>query len=131
MDGDTYVSLVFRSAGVLKEEIEDICEQPGESYLFYSLGEVREIEKLMAGQDVNVRIRLEPHLLRLLSMGQEAYLPSKLKPFLEIDTPPSFHQSLGKMTPAMQLALQQLLHCPFQGIMRRTYLEAKTLELIT
>ncbi|MEH2299660.1 MAG: AraC family transcriptional regulator [Nostoc sp.] len=113
------------------EEIEDICEQPGESYLFYSLGEVREIEKLMAGQDVNVRIRLEPHLLRLLSMGQEAYLPSKLKPFLEIDTPPSFHQSLGKMTPAMQLALQQLLHCPFQGIMRRTYLEVKTLELIT
>ncbi|MEH2169748.1 MAG: AraC family transcriptional regulator [Nostoc sp.] len=131
VDSGTYVTLVFRSAGVFKEEIEDICERPGESYLLYSLGEVREIEKSMAGQDVNIRVRLEPHLLRLLSMGQEAYLPPLLKPFLETDTPPSFHQSLGKMTPAMQLALHQLLHCPFQGIMRRTYLEAKTLELIT
>ena len=131
VDSASYMSLVFRSAGGLKEQIEDICEQPGESYLFYQLGETREIEKFMAGRDVNVRIRLEPHMLRLLSMDQEASLPNLLKPFLETDTPPSFYQSLGKMTPAMQVALQQMLNCPFQGILRRTYLEAKTLELIT
>ncbi|MES1022647.1 AraC family transcriptional regulator [Gloeocapsa sp. BRSZ] len=129
------ITLVFRSAGVQLEQIfgvnEDACEQPGESYLFYYPVETREIETHIAGQDINVRIRLQPHLLRLLSKGQEAHLPCLLKPFLETDTPPSFYQSLGKMTPAMQVALQQLLHCPFQGIMRRTYLEAKTLELIT
>ncbi|MDZ8262368.1 AraC family transcriptional regulator [Nostoc sp. ChiQUE01b] len=129
------VSMVFRSLGVWREQIfgvnEDACEQPGESYLFSFETGTREIEKFMAGRDINVRIRLEPQLLRLLSKGQEVYLPSLLKPFLETDTPPSFYQSLGKMTPEMQVALQQLLQCPFQGIMRRTYLEAKTLELIT
>ncbi|MFN6569385.1 AraC family transcriptional regulator [Dendronalium sp. ChiSLP03b] len=129
------VSLVFRSSGIWREQIfgvnEDACEQPGESYLFSFETGTREIEKFMAGRDINIRIRLEPQLLRLLSKGQEAYLPSLLKPFLETDKPPSFYQSLGKMTPAMQVALQQILQCPFQGIMRRTYLEAKTLELIT
>ncbi|MBE9188931.1 helix-turn-helix transcriptional regulator [Gloeocapsopsis crepidinum LEGE 06123] len=129
------ITLVFRSAGVWTEQIfgvnEDACEQPGESYLFYYSAGTREIEKKMAGRDVNVRIRIEPQMLRLLSRGQEESLPCLLKPFLATDTPPSFYQSLGNITPATQVALQQLLQCPFQGIMRRTYLEAKTLELIT
>jgi AraC family transcriptional regulator, transcriptional activator of the genes for pyochelin and ferripyochelin receptors len=135
-DGYDYqLTLVFRSAGVLKEKIfgvnEDACEQPGESYLFYYPTGTREIEQKMPGRYVCVRIRLEPHFLRLFSQCQEEYLPCLLKPFLETDTPPLFYQSLGKMTPAIQLALQQLLNCPFQGIMRRNYIEAKTLELIT
>ncbi|MBD2360319.1 helix-turn-helix transcriptional regulator [Anabaena minutissima FACHB-250] len=132
---DYPMTLVFRSEGVLKEQIfginKDACEQPGESYLFYYPAGTREIETRMPGRNVSVRIRLEPHLVRLLSKGQETYLPCLLKPFLETDTPLPFYQSLGKITPAMQLALQQLLNCPFQGIMRRTYIEAKTLELIT
>ncbi|MDB9375975.1 AraC family transcriptional regulator [Nodularia sphaerocarpa] len=129
------INLVFRSSGILKEQIfginQNACEQPGESYLFHYPTGTREIEQKMPGTDVCVRIRLEPHLVRLLSQGQEEYLPSLLKPFLETDTPPSFYQSLGKMTPAMQVALSQLLNCPVKGMMRRTYVEAKTLELIT
>ncbi|TVP64214.1 MAG: AraC family transcriptional regulator [Nodularia sp. (in: Bacteria)] len=134
-DEDYPMTLVFRSAGVLKEQIfginEDACEQPGESYLFYFPPGTREIEQKMPGQNLSVRIRLEPHLVRLLSKGQEDYLPCLLKPFLETDTPSPFYQSLGKITPAMQVALHQLLNCPVKGMMRRTYVEAKTLELIT
>ncbi|MBE9052035.1 helix-turn-helix transcriptional regulator [Nostocales cyanobacterium LEGE 11386] len=47
----------------------------------------------------------------------------------DIATVETWQHSL--MTPTMQLALQQILNCPFQGIMRRTYVESKTLELIT
>ncbi|WP_414550064.1 helix-turn-helix transcriptional regulator [Anabaena sp. CCY 0017] len=132
---DYPMTLVFRSTGVLKEQIfginEDACEHPGESYLFYYPAGTREIETRMPGRNISVRIRLEPHLVRLLSKGQEEYLPCLLKPCLETDAPPPFYQSLGKMTPAMHIALHQLLNCPVQGMMRRTYIEAKTLELIT
>ena len=134
-DADYTMTLVFRSSGILKEQIfginEDACEQPGESYLFYYPAGIREIEQKMPGQNTSVRIRLEPHLVRLLSKGQEDYLPCLLKPFLETDTPSPFYQSLGKITPAMQVALHQLLNFPVKGMMRRTYVEAKTLELIT
>jgi AraC-like DNA-binding protein len=34
------------------------------------------------------------------------------------------------ITPAMQLALQQILKCPFQGVIKQLHLESKCLELI-
>ena len=36
----------------------------------------------------------------------------------------------GTPTVAMQMAVQQLLHCPFQGITQRLYLESKVWELM-
>ncbi|VEP18297.1 Transcriptional family [Hyella patelloides LEGE 07179] len=42
-----------------------------------------------------------------------------------------FHQSLGKITPAMVQVLQQILHCPYQGSTQQLYLESKALELLT
>ncbi len=38
--------------------------------------------------------------------------------------------TLGATTPAMLTALQQILHCPHQGAIKRLYLESKALELI-
>lgn len=37
----------------------------------------------------------------------------------------------GSITPAMKLVLEQLLNCPYQGLLRDFFLEAKTLELLT
>lgn len=34
------------------------------------------------------------------------------------------------ITPAMRLALEQILHCPFEGMTKQLYLESKCLELI-
>jgi hypothetical protein len=34
-------------------------------------------------------------------------------------------------TPAMNIAVHQILNCPYRGLLRRLYLESKTLELIT
>ncbi|NET39639.1 MAG: helix-turn-helix transcriptional regulator [Cyanothece sp. SIO1E1] len=41
-----------------------------------------------------------------------------------------FHQPLGKTTLAMTQALQQILHCPYQGFTQHLYLESKALELL-
>ncbi|MBI4785218.1 MAG: helix-turn-helix transcriptional regulator [Oscillatoriophycideae cyanobacterium NC_groundwater_1537_Pr4_S-0.65um_50_18] len=40
-----------------------------------------------------------------------------------------FHQSLGKMSPAIVQILQQIIHCPYQGTTQQLYLESKALEL--
>lgn len=37
----------------------------------------------------------------------------------------------GANTPAMQTALDHILRCPYQGVMRQSYLESKALELVT
>jgi AraC-like DNA-binding protein len=34
------------------------------------------------------------------------------------------------ITPAMQVALQQILNCPYQGIVKQMYLESKSLEVL-
>ncbi len=38
--------------------------------------------------------------------------------------------NVNVITPAMRLALQQILHCPFEGMTQQLYLESKCLELI-
>ncbi|MCP4119989.1 MAG: helix-turn-helix transcriptional regulator [Desulfobacteraceae bacterium] len=39
-----------------------------------------------------------------------------------------FHK--GRITPLMQIALHQIINCPYQGITKRLYLESRALELI-
>ncbi|AFY34377.1 AraC family transcriptional regulator [Calothrix sp. PCC 7507] len=127
------LTLAFIVTGGCREQIygikEDNCEKAGENYLFFLPG-TREIEVHPTGLLQNIRIRVESHLLRTLTTGQENSLPDLLKPFMEADSVPLFHQDIGKMTSAMHLAVRQIMHCPYQGMMRRVYLEAKTLELI-
>ena len=127
------LTLAFIMAGGCREQIygikEDNCEQAGENYLFF-LPETREIEVHPTGFLQNIRIRVESHLLRTLTAEQEDSLPDVLKPFIEADSVPQFHLDVGKMTSQMHLAVRQIIHCPHQGMMRRVYLEAKTLELI-
>jgi len=40
------------------------------------------------------------------------------------------YQQVGQTTVAMQLALKQILDCPYQGVTRQIYLQSKCLELI-
>lgn len=118
-------AMLTSSFGV-KDEYE---ENPGESYLFY-IDQVPEIEQMRPGPWRNVRVRVAPDVLRSLSVGREQSLPRELQPFLQGNNAPLFHRAVGKQTSAMRCALQQLLQCPLQGVMRQVYLEGKVLELI-
>ncbi|NDJ19280.1 helix-turn-helix transcriptional regulator [Myxacorys almedinensis] len=133
IEENPFVTLAFAIKGSMQVSSfgvkENYCEQPGKSYLFY-IDQVREIEQVMTGHWLNVRIRVAPSLLRGLSAGREALLPDELKALLNTDSLSLFHRAVGQQTSAMQNALWQLLHCPLQGVMRQFYLEAKVLELI-
>jgi AraC-like DNA-binding protein len=104
-------------------------ETAGKNYLFY-LPDIKEIEQSFAGDRIHViKIEVELDFLRTFSTGWE-FLPQQLQPLMESHTAPLFHRPVGNITPAMQVALQQILHAPYQGTIQRMYLESKVLELL-
>jgi AraC family transcriptional regulator, transcriptional activator of the genes for pyochelin and ferripyochelin receptors len=106
-------------------------EVAGRNYLEFAPG-VKEIDEYAAGQKIfRVQIQIEPtKFFSNFDANQLQYLPCELQNFVDgSDVKPFHHQ--GITTPEMQLALQQILNCPFQGAMKSLYLEAKALELMT
>jgi AraC family transcriptional regulator, transcriptional activator of the genes for pyochelin and ferripyochelin receptors len=79
-------------------------------------------------------LKVDVHLasvdvLRSFVPGDLSLLPPLLKTLIE-EGSSSPYDDLGIITPAMKLALEQIIHCPYQGLTKRIYLEAKCLELI-
>ena len=104
-------------------------EVAGQSY-FFALSNIEEDEISPANQQVQlIRIQVEPEFFRTLGFDLDA-LPIPLRQVLEQGDRHRFHQSLGKMTPAMQMVLQQILHCPYRHETKRLFLESKALELL-
>lgn len=83
-------------------------------------------------------IHLKPDLLKsLIGMGSGSgqgnlfeRLPSDMQRIIAGD-PDLFLSPIQAITPAIQVALQQLLNCPYQGVVKQLYLESKTLELLS
>jgi len=114
----------------IKDVKDDYVEKVNQNYLF-NLPDLKEIEQWQAGEHIHlVKIHTEIDFLRNFSTGFESFSP-KLLQLINSEIVQRFHQPLGKITPRMQLALQQILNCPYQGMMKRMYLESKTLELLT
>ena len=108
----------------IKADYEEIA---GYTYL-YHLPDLTETEEWRSEQPIQmVMIYANVDYFRGLSVKDDA-LPRPLQHMLE-DTR-RFHQSLGKITPAMAQALQQILYCPYQGAAQHLYLESKALELL-
>lgn len=77
---------------------------------------------------LTISIHMEPQLLETFVGGEAAPLPQILQKLVKTDE--LYDIYLGKITAAMQMVLQQILHCPYQGLTRRMYLEGKVVELI-
>lgn len=77
---------------------------------------------------VGIDIEMTPDLLATFFPGKDGGIPPELKLLAKEDD----WQTLvyPKMTPAIRCLTQQIFNCPYQGITKRIYLEAKVLELI-
>ncbi|MEM0980347.1 MAG: AraC family transcriptional regulator [Cyanobacteria bacterium P01_H01_bin.58] len=126
------VVLKFFVSGLVDGAIQgikaDVSAIAGQYCFVYCADQSSHVE-FVAGKDIcTVEIVMAPQLFQTM-LGEDAQLthfrqwfnPHALKP----------HWELGKTTPLMAIALQQILHCPYQGATRRLYLESKSLELIT
>ena len=105
----------------------DYEEAAGCNYL-YHLPELTELEEYPAETTIQtVMIYAYPDYFQTLNPAKEC-LPLPLQHLM--NRRGRFHQSLGKTTLAMTQVLQQILHCPYQGVAQQLYLESKALELL-
>ena len=113
----------------IKEIPDDYIEQVGKSYLFY-LPDLEEIHQLSANECyLGVSISIDIDIFKNFTKDFES-LPAPLQALISKNSPPRFHYTVGEITPAMFAILQQILKPPYQGIMKRMYLESKVLELL-
>ncbi|MDM9382611.1 AraC family transcriptional regulator [Chlorogloeopsis sp. ULAP01] len=113
----------------IKEIPDDYIESVGRNYLFY-LPNVDEIHNFSDGEYESVIvIHIDIDVFKTFSQGFE-YLPTSLQALIKKNSPPRFHYTVGKITSAMFVVLQQILKPPFQGMMKRMYLESRVLELL-
>ncbi|MEM1254616.1 MAG: AraC family transcriptional regulator [Cyanobacteria bacterium P01_H01_bin.21] len=105
----------------------DYEEIKGHQYL-YHLPNHTEIEEWSTGPVQVVYIYADPSYFSTFDIGNAAVSPS-LQKLLEGDRTQRFYQSLGEITPTIKQLLQQILHCPYTGLMQQIYLESKALEL--
>ncbi|NEQ33202.1 MAG: helix-turn-helix transcriptional regulator [Leptolyngbya sp. SIO4C5] len=107
----------------------DYEESAGYSYLYY-LPDLTEIEEWPAEQPIHVvTIYAKPRYFTSFSL-QNMALAQPLQKLLEGYTTQRFHQSLGLMKRPVTQLLNQLLTCPYKGLMQQLYLESKALELL-
>jgi AraC-like DNA-binding protein len=76
-------------------------------------------------------IHIEPALFRTLVGQQFEVLPSTLSQLVQNPLPSqNYFRHVHPTTAAMQSAIHQILHCPYQGLTRWLFWESKVLELI-
>jgi AraC family transcriptional regulator, transcriptional activator of the genes for pyochelin and ferripyochelin receptors len=132
---DTVTTLSFflkgNSQTILQGLTNSASEIVGRNYLEYSPN-IQESDEYAANKQVlRVQISIEPtKFFREFDPNQLQQLPPELQTAAANgEVQPYYRQAIT--TPEMHMALQQILNCPFQGIMKRLYVEAKAIELMT
>jgi AraC family transcriptional regulator, transcriptional activator of the genes for pyochelin and ferripyochelin receptors len=111
------------------------CCSKNPNLSFLELGEEEDDEEEMEWEGsvgkrlLKVDMHLNLDLLRTFATQISTDFPKKLQGLLD-RTKQGTYEEIGKLTLSMKSALQQIIHCPFQGMMRQMYLEAKCLELM-
>ena len=101
----------------------------GQSFISY-LPEWQGIAEYPARTPVrSVGIYVDPLLLNAFLDGQHDRFPTGMHDIVNGSNEKHYYHSLTT-TPLVNMAIHQILDCPYQGSLRRLYLESKTLELI-
>jgi AraC-like DNA-binding protein len=87
-----------------------------------------ETTELLELNHVDVNVHIDPALFTTW-LAPSGSIPQALQ-HLKQSSSQIYYGCSGAITGAMQTALQQILHCPFQGITKRMYLESKVWELM-
>ncbi|MES1023259.1 AraC family transcriptional regulator [Gloeocapsa sp. BRSZ] len=86
-------------------------------------------EELMQQRMLTVDIHIAPELFQSYLAKSTEQVPLELLHLFKQPHQQYFYR-YGKVTPQMQIALQQILQCPYAGITKRLYLESKVMELL-
>lgn len=102
----------------------------GKSLMMFAGADSSAIWELWAERYLQaIEIHVEPSLIQGLMESNSQVLPSDLAEIIKGDREQTFWH-IGIITPAMEMALHQLIGCPYQGMMKQMYVEGKALELV-
>ncbi len=90
----------------------------------------QEIEEIPAfGPGIHLSVHIEPNLLKALYADPGGELPPELRPLI---TPNEWQLRLRdrKVPSQMQTIVQQMINCPYQGLIKQIYLQGKVFELL-
>ena len=124
------IELSFCLSGYRKDSVFDHVS-PGTSKLFGNgICPQEDLTFFPNQQLLGVDLHLKPEVFQTLFPQESDSYPKLIQALLQHRTEWLYAVS-GKITPSMELVLQQILNCPYGGLMKRLYLESKALELIT
>ena len=111
-----------------QDKKDDSILNSGQSFISYR-PEWRGIAKYPARTPVRVvTIYIDPRFLNTLVEGQDDQILAGVRDILGgADEKYCYHPS--STTPVMNVAIHQILNCPYRGVLKRLYLESKALEL--
>jgi AraC-like DNA-binding protein len=119
-----WVRIGFHLSGFHRDKLAEVC--PGE-YALAGCGTVpKGVFDSLATEPVH-EIVILISTAQLQSFFGE--LPLALQPLLNRTDQLPF-ATTAQITPAIQVALQQVVNCPYQGILKQRYLETKIWELL-
>lgn len=130
---DMGAGLAFYLSGKVRTTLHGLTEEVEEvvgHYDFCACSEFRETEFWEAGKPFRrIYLDIDPQTLLGTSNAQQLdQLPLELRRTLQGNHRP--YCRYRAMTPAMHQALQQILHCPYDGLLKRMYLQGKAWELM-
>jgi AraC-like DNA-binding protein len=109
-----------------------------------ALTQVGNMEYMLAGQGIapkhtmicvgqsptlEVEVMMVPEVLTTF-VGKQGEIPQVFQHLIRSSTQ-SLYARVGSVSPVMQSVLWQILRCPYQGMLKRMYLECKAIELVT
>ncbi|GAB4304287.1 MAG: hypothetical protein Kow0091_05880 [Geminocystis sp.] len=109
------------------EEDKTTSDHTQESFMF--VGPNRTHADTMNWHDTKRLLKVDVHLPVTDFSEQLMLIPEQLQRIVNQE-PDFWEQSLGAIAPNIKLVLQQIVNCPYTGIIGQVYLEGKALELI-
>lgn len=112
------------------ERCNEVATQAGQYSICGSGLAPKEWLELSAQQPLQIlTIHLDPSVLCSCLGESDKPLPANVQPWLgRMDE--EYYVDYGSIHSQMRDTLQHILHCPYQGLTRRLFLESKVLELI-
>jgi len=124
-----YLSGMSRVQTLDATDIDTDYEEVKGCHYLYHLPNQTEVEEWPTDELIHVvYVSVDPNYFSTFDTGKTVLSPS-LQQLIDGNRTQRFHQPLGKMTPSIKHLLQQILHCPYTGLMQQIYLESKALEL--
>lgn len=122
------IESIFRLSG--SSRVNDVGIKAGQHQLIGSgIATVDRVEDPKLERRVEVNIHMEPDVLKDFFAEPSGDLPPELQ-FLIKDNDWQNYLAPTAITPTMQMTLQQILHCPYEGITKKIYLQGKVFELL-